>query len=616
MVDNKEKRNKILTWLAAGLILLTMFLIAFFSSKGAFGDPGDSAIVDEVAHIPAGYTYDKDLDFRLNPEHPPLVKALAGLPLVLNKSINGPESGWAWGAANQWEAGWYMLYNAGNDPKQILFWSRLPMMLLMVVLGIFLFKWAVELFGRKVGLVVLLLFAFYPDVIAHGRLVTTDIAAALAYVVSMYYFTKALEKKTWQAILIAALAFGVGQCLKFSAFLLFIVFGLLVLVRAGIDARENKNGYWYNLWKGFKVYFWTSLLSLIVVLAIYLPFVWKTPAVIEHQLINVNLTDDPRVEPLKNFLYHFEGNPFFRAVGHYMLGIILVIGRVGGGNNTFIMGAMSFKSIPWFFSVAWLLKTPIPIIILTFASTILLFVNYARSRKNIWTLSVILAPVIVYWTFTLKGSLDIGIRHLMPTVPFVLLFIGYTIYPVLNSVSKNLYVRASKVMIGILLVYMVISTLANYPSYISYFNEFTPREERYQRLIDSSLDWGQDLLRLKKYTDENNISDIKIDYFGGSQRLYYFPKSTEWHSENGPTTGWIAISATFYQSSKLVGEKEGKWSYGWLDNIKPTKIIGDSILVFHITDDDLIKHPPVSPYPITKVVSPATNVGLENRVGL
>ena len=161
---------------------------------------------------------------------------------------------------------------------------------------------------------------------------------------------------------------------------------------------------------------------------------------------------------------------------------------------------------------------------------------------------------------------------------------------------------------------MIYSTLSYYPNYIGYFNEAVPRSERYNYLTDSSLDWGQDLLRLKQYVDENQIKKIKVDYFGGSVPSFYIPQSESWHSSYGPTTGWLAVSATFYQSSKLYGEKEGKWSYGWLDDYEPKAEIGGSILVFNITAEELIKNPPKSSYPITKIEFPGEIT--ERKVGL
>lgn len=600
-VNTILKANK--KWLVPALvsfIMVFMFAMAFFSSRGAFGDPGDSGTVDEIAHIPSGYTYDKDGDFRLNPEHPPLAKALAGLPLALNKSIKGPETDWSWTDINQWEAGWFMLYEAGNNPKEVLIWSRLPMMLLMVGLGLFLFKWARELFGTKVGLIVLTLYAFYPDVLAHGRLVTTDVAAALGYVISIYYFEKVLTKFTWKNVIIASVAFALAQLLKFSAFLLFGILLFMAISKAIIDRKEPKTNFWQEFKRHFKSYFLVSVFSVLLVWAVYIPFVWNTPPSIEHTLIERNLTQDPKTLPFRNFAHKLENNPITRGLGHYSLGIMLVVARVEGGNKTFIMGHLSDKSIFWYFPVAWLLKTSIPIIILTLVSLATLIFAWPQDKKKKWLLTVILTPIIVYWAFTLKGSLNIGIRHLMPTVPFVLLWIGYTISWFFNSKFKHTAYYA----VAVLVLYMVGSTLYNYPNFIAYFNEATPKDKRYERLIDSSLDWGQDLLRLKKYVDDSGIKSIKVDYFGGSVPSYYMPQAVERHSEYGPTTGWLAVSATFYQSSKLVGQQEGKWSYNWLDELKPEKIIGSSILVFNITPEDLVAHPPRSPYPILRIVSP------------
>ena len=83
-------------------------------------------------------------------------------------------------------------------------------------------------------------------------------------------------------------------------------------------------------------------------------------------------------------------------------------------------------------------------------------------------------------------------------------------------------------------------------------------------------------------------------------------QANEWHSSYGPTTGWLAISATYFQSSKLYGEKEGKWSYQWLEEFEPEAVVGGSILVYHISEEDLALHPPISPYKITHIDPPGS----------
>jgi len=185
----------------------------------------------------------------------------------------------------------------------------------------------------------------------------------------------------------------------------------------------------------------------------------------------------------------------------------------------------------------------------------------------------------------------------MPTIPFVLLLIGWFLTKFLSDPK---YLKVKIAAISLLVLFMAGSTISYFPSYVGYFNELVPRDKRYQYLVDSSLDWGQDLLRLRDFVEDKKIDKIKIDYFGGSVPSHYIKGVQDWHAEYGPTSGWLAISATYYQSSKLVGPEEGKWSYQWLDNYKPETIIGGSILVFNIKEEDLKKNPPKSPYPITK----------------
>ena len=578
-----EKNKKIATTFAVVLILATMFGLAFFSSRGIFGDPGDSGTMDEVAHVPASYTYINDLDYRLNPEHPPLVKALSGVFMHFNSHIVGPEKSPSWDDVGQWEAGWYMLYGSGGDPKTILDLARLPVMLLMIFLGFFLFRFASKLYGRKIGLIVLVLYAFYPDVIAHGRLVTTDVAAALGFVLAVYFFDQALRKRTWKSIIIAGLMLGIAELCKFSAILLLPIFFVLIIIKALID-RNNITNFNERFGQNFKTFLWTTIFSLVVVWLVYIPFTWNTPPAIEHKVIEMNLAiDSPILNKYKNFLHKFENNRLTRPIGHYLVGVSQVVGRVEGGNNTYIMGYSSDKSISWFFPAAWLLKTPISIILLAIFAVIMLFVRRKKTPDDWWKISLFSVPLIIYWAVTLQGSLNLGIRHLMPTVPFVLLMIGYALAPIVNA-KKNVLAKS---IIAALLAFLIYSTVTNFPHYISYFNELTAKDKRYTRMIDSSLDWGQDFLRLKQYIEDNNIQDIRIDYFGGSSVSYYLPKAQTWHAYSGPTTGWLAISATYYQSSKLTGKIENKPSYAWLDNFEPEAIIGDSILVFNISSEDL-----------------------------
>src|SRR3989339_1132224 len=200
---------------------------------------GDAAIMDEVAHIPSGYSYIKYHDYRLNPEHPPILKDLAGIPLqFLNVTFPTDEQFWATDANGQWNAGWRFMYLPGNDTEKIIFWSRFPIVLLSLLLGFFIFKWAKELFGVKAGLLALVLYAFDPNILGHNHYVTTDLGIAAFSVFAFYFFVRYLKNPTWKTIFWAGIFLGLAALTKYSSVMLFPVFGLALILSA--LARKEK----------------------------------------------------------------------------------------------------------------------------------------------------------------------------------------------------------------------------------------------------------------------------------------------------------------------------------------------------------------------------------------
>ena len=214
-------------------ILLVMFIISINVSRG------DAAVMDEVAHIPSGYSYIHFHDYRLNPEHPPLLKDLAGIPLqFLHVTFPANEQFWTTDANGQWDAGWKFIYLPGNNTEGIIFWSRLPIILIALTLGWLIFKWAKELFGTKAGLLALSLYAFDPNILGHDHYVTTDLGVAAFSVFAFYFFMKYLKNPNWKATVLAGIFLGLSQLAKFSAVLLFPIFGLSLLIY--IFARREK----------------------------------------------------------------------------------------------------------------------------------------------------------------------------------------------------------------------------------------------------------------------------------------------------------------------------------------------------------------------------------------
>jgi hypothetical protein len=145
--------------------------------------------------------------------------------------------------------------------------------------------------------------------------------------------------------------------------------------------------------------------------------------------------------------------------------------------------------------------------------------------------------------------------------------------------------------VALLLVWFVGANLKTYPYYLSYFNESIGRQTNaYKYLVDSNLDWGQDLNRLARWVEYNQIDHIYVDYFGGGvpKQAIGEDKVTSWHSKNGlPAPGsYLAISATFYQMSEFYARRQNEVSYVRTLPRSPDYEIGSSILIYKITEAD------------------------------
>ena len=199
--------------------------IALFASLAITSIHRMAAIFDEGAQFPAGYSYWVFGDFRMNPEHPPLVKLLASFPLLF-MDVTVHENDAAWRLGQQWNFGKEFLYS-WNDGDRLLFFGRLMVVLLGCLLGGAVFWWAARLWGLAGAALSLLLFALSPDILAHGRIVTFDVAITLFFLLTVIAFERLTERVTWRRLLGAGLALGAAFATKESAIALLPILAVL-----------------------------------------------------------------------------------------------------------------------------------------------------------------------------------------------------------------------------------------------------------------------------------------------------------------------------------------------------------------------------------------------------
>jgi hypothetical protein len=583
------------TNLIAAILLIFVFLICVFSVKD------DSLTMDELAHLPAGYSYLTQKDMRLNPEHPPLIKDLAAIPLLFIRGIKFPSQIDAWkkDVNGQWGFGNYFLFKTGNPADKMIFLGRIPMILVLILLGFFIFKWVKEIYGNFAAILALFLFSFSPTFLAHGRLVTTDVGAAAGYFIATYYFLKALKKPSKKNIIFAGISFGLAQLAKFTVIILIPYFIFLAFA------------WWIFKSKKFlqtlKVLISVFVIGYILIWPVYLYHVWNYP--LEKQIFDIEELLKEREIPilgkmikrlpkLTEVLIWLAKNPVLRPYSHYLTGLSLVIFRGMGGHTMYFLGEVSAAGWRNFFPFSYVVKEPLAFHILTIIALIWASLKikepfWKRPLKRIfdWIREHFvefssLTLILIYWAFSLSTPLTLGIRHLLPIFPFTFLLVSGA----MNSILKPPYLKLKYSVLAILILWQAISVIKIYPHFLSYANEIVGPENLYIYTVDSNLDWGQDLKRLKKWVDENKIEKIYIDYFGGADVEYYFGKKyLRWWGTRDPNEfekpNYFAISASFLQGGKGLPAKgfdQPTGYYLWLEKYKPIARIGYSIFVYYI----------------------------------
>lgn len=615
--------------LARWSLVIVIIMVAGLLMLGA--SRGDSAITDELAHIPAGYTYVRYLDYRLNPEHPPLVKVLAGLPLLFkNLKFPAETPEWQTGVNEQWSLGGKFLYESGNDADEIIYWARIGPILLTLILVILIYLFAKEIVGRWWAILPAFLFAFSPTVLAHGHYVTTDIGATLGTFLALWSFLKFLNRPSQPLLVWTGLSFGIAQLLKFSNVLLIPYFLILTVIfyLSGILRNDVEKPPFRRYLGSLTMIF---LIGFAAVYAVYFIFTLNYP--LDKQQTDTRAllqTINPRW--LAGTVTELSGFPIIRPAAQYFLGLLMVSQRAVGGNTAYFLGEVSNQAWWYYFPVVFLMKEPLPslfIIFLGLLSGALVFsrgvwaVVFKRARVlseylmlHFPELAMILF-IIIYWGTSIGGNLNIGIRHILPTVPFIYILatgalkkwfnledaLSYRnqIVKILVFTHELLGLSVKVLILTGLLVWYLLSSLIVYPHFLSYFNIVSGGTGNgYKRVADSNYDWGQDLKRLAMYIEQvnndddyaNDIKKIAVDYFGGGNLRYYLGETAEgwWSSRGNPKEEagieWLAVSINTIQGAKgklVHGERKPEDEYDWLiEPYKPFNKVGKSIFIYKL----------------------------------
>jgi hypothetical protein len=264
----------------------------------------------------------------------------------------------------------------------------------------------------------------------------------------------------------------------------------------------------------------------------------------------------------------------------------------GGGRPSFLLGQFSTEGWWYYFPVAFLTKTPIFVLLLVVIAAFFLLRDKDTRSKALF----LLLPAIAFFLVSVLSSLNIGYRHLLPILPlFYVLVSGISIVKPFRRSIPGLKLRYSGMVPALLVASLLLADLLIHPHYLSYFNLISGGPDNgYQIMVDSNIDWGQDLLRLKSWMDDEQVDEVYLSYFGTAQPEYYgirykplpgLPQHFDlwWDvpfNPQDPEPGVYAISVSNLQELPL----EEKVVFPWFREKEPDDKIGYSILIYYVGD--------------------------------
>ncbi len=567
---------------AAGILIALMAVRLLVSLKST------GMVTDEFAHIPAAYVYVKQHRFEVNAAHPPLIKYLAGLPLLLlNPPLPNTDpmvEGFAYDSE--------FLYGLGAQARTVVTLARIPMILIGCLLGLVLYRWTCRLFGPAGGLFSLLLFVFEPNVLAHSRFVLTDIGASLAYLAFWFSAWRWFKTPSFRRSLILSGITGLALLIKHSMVILPFCWALVVVLMvatkkltARCAMREIAVG------------------TVLIVFVLNAGYCFKSKRFDSADFKTVAgwVGYNADESPVNGFLNRFSPLPIPAA---YVPGLDVVVNQNKAGHPAYLMGRYSTRGWWYYFPVALLVKVPLAVLIM-FTFALIWLVRF--TLRNFADGLFLLGPLLLYGLLAMSSHVDVGIRYILPVFPFLLIAAG--------GMFELFWQRrrAFRWILMLLAAWLVIASGRISYDPLEYFNELAGGPlNGWRYLADSKLDFGQSFVGLMRYVNDHHLSNVNfyvvgVEYNLAGNTAYncflpyrlpdefrpVFPYSFhETYEQVRPGMYAVSIAKIIdpfvFTSANSADRERGAALFGLL-RVQPKVRIGNMIAIYDLGPDDIAR---------------------------
>ena len=564
-----------------------VFLLWLMAALALTSLSHQSPTFDEQGFITRGLGYVRGENRHMRVGHPAGLNAFSALFLAADDTVHLPTNDTSWQLNGFHRPSELFMWEMGNDVARVMFLARLPILWLGMLLAAVVGRWAWQMSRlSSVGLIALALIALDPNILAHSTLATTDLGLTAAVGFAGYTLWLLLKRPLLSHAILAGIAFGLLQNTKFTAGLFVPLFALVILIHFSFwlwDAWQQRHqSPISNLLKPF--------ILVIIAYAVIAPLaLWAT--------YGFQIGTLPPDLPVFS-----QWGGLTVPLSHHLEQLLDIGGRLEKTTPAYLLGQYSDHGWWYYFPVAFVLKTPLPtliLLVLAFLVRIGTYVTHKRephaSRLTPHALrtaflddATLLIPAFGYFAFALTTDINLGYRHLLPILPFLAVFSANSLSPLLHSTR-----RTTRYLIPALLAALLLISLWIYPHYLSYFNVLAGGPDNgWRALVDSNIDWGQDLGGLKEWLDEHDVDQVWLSYFGEGRPEYYGinyigldswpprlmnPEARPFYPHD-PAPGMYAISATTLQGVQFADHDR----FAWFRDKEPLAKIGYSIFVYDV----------------------------------
>lgn len=534
-----------MTALRPRLRVIQLLLIAALVTQTTLSMRHKSPTCDEFAHhIANGYSYLVTGDFRMNPASPPLARAWPTIPLrFLQAKLPLDHVSWEKGDTTEFARQFFYHIN-GDCVNRFVFWARIFVVLLSVIFGLALFRFARRSLGDKEALMALGLYAFSPNIIAHSGLATADLMVAFFFFLTCVSFWGYLRRPGWGFLALTGAMAGLTFLSKYSALLIIptlLIWAVLSGQRRVFSVRRMA---------AFMV------ICVITIWAGYAfevkPLLRNTPDPVKKEAYYRKVGGERLVEfarnvpvPLSTFASSIISMGFTRK----------------GGTDAFLMGEWSQTGWWYYYFVALGIKETIPLVLLTLLGWALLIPSVPDKNTRL----LIVVPVVVFFGMTLGDRAQAGVRYFLPVFPMFILAGAAVAGWIWRKWSKL------RILIAALFIWHAAEAVSIYPHYLAYFNQLVGGPSNgYKYLRDSNLDWAQDLKGVGAWVREQQYPEVVVMYHGIEDPAYYGIPAREITQDEliRPKPTVYAIGAHRFNVVK------------WTSDVQPTHIVGHSFFIY------------------------------------